>query len=60
MTGTWTKPSFEEFDVNGECTAYAGGLRAEALPSSTVPAPRPTTSPDIRATSPDPVPGASR
>ena len=60
MTGTWTKPSFEEFDVNGECTAYAGAVRAEALPSGAVPAPRPATSPDVRAASPDPVRGASR
>ena len=60
MTGTWTKPSFEEFDVNGECTAYAGGLRAEALPSGTVPAPRPATSPDVRATRPALLQGASR
>jgi hypothetical protein len=52
MTGTWTKPSFEEFDVNGECTAYAGGLRAEALPNSAAAAPRPATSSDVRATSP--------
>jgi hypothetical protein len=21
----WVKPDFEEFGVNGECTAYAGG-----------------------------------
>jgi hypothetical protein len=60
MTGTWTKPSFEEFDVNGECTAYAGGLRAEALPGSAAPAPRPATSLDVRATRPDPVRSASR
>jgi len=60
MTGTWTKPTFEEFDVNGECTAYAGGLRAEALPSGAASAPRPATSPDVRATNPDPARGASR
>jgi len=29
----WTKPVFEEFDVSGECTAYAGALRAETLAS---------------------------
>jgi hypothetical protein len=34
MSGTWTKPSFEEVDVNGECTAYAGGQRAETLTSA--------------------------
>lgn len=34
MSGTWTKPSFEEIDVNGECTAYAGGQRAETLTSA--------------------------
>ena len=60
MTGTWTKPSFEEFDVNGECTAYAGALRAGALPGGVAPAPRPTTSPDVRAASPDPVGSARR
>jgi coenzyme PQQ precursor peptide PqqA len=27
----WTKPAFEELDVSGECTAYAGALRAERL-----------------------------
>ena len=27
----WTKPVFEELDVSGECTAYAGALRAERL-----------------------------
>jgi coenzyme PQQ precursor peptide PqqA len=24
MERTWTKPSFEELSVSGECTAYAG------------------------------------
>jgi hypothetical protein len=28
----WTKPVFEEFDVNGEATAYAGAGRGDALP----------------------------
>jgi hypothetical protein len=27
----WTRPVFEEFDVNGEVTAYAGAERTEAL-----------------------------
>ena len=27
----WTRPAFEEIDVNGECTAYAGAERADAL-----------------------------
>jgi hypothetical protein len=27
----WTKPVVEEFDVNGECTAYAAARRAETL-----------------------------
>lgn len=27
----WSKPIFEEFDVNGECTAYAGAQRADTL-----------------------------
>jgi hypothetical protein len=58
MTGTWTKPTFEEFDVNGECTAYAGALRAEALPSSAALAPRSAPSPDVRTTGP--AQGASR
>jgi hypothetical protein len=60
MTGTWTKPTFEEFDVNGECTAYAGGLRAEALPSGAGSVLRPATSPDPGATTPDQRRGASR
>jgi hypothetical protein len=60
MTGRWTKPSFEAFDVNGECTAYAGGLRAEALPSGPIPAPRPATGADARATNADPARGAGR
>jgi hypothetical protein len=33
----WTKPAFEEFDVNGECTAYAGAERAETLARETRP-----------------------
>ena len=33
MSGTWTKPSFEQVDVNAECTAYAGAQRAETLAS---------------------------
>ena len=60
MTGTWTKPSFEEFDVNGECTAYAGAVRAEALPNGPVPDSRPATTPEVRAASPDVARGASR
>jgi hypothetical protein len=32
MTKQWTKPVFEEFDVNGECTAYAGAERADRRP----------------------------
>ncbi len=28
MANQWRKPAYEEFDVNGECTAYAGAHRA--------------------------------
>ncbi len=28
----WIKPIFDEFDVNGEVTAYAGAERGDALP----------------------------
>jgi hypothetical protein len=31
MANQWSKPVYEEFDVNGECTAYAGAQRAETL-----------------------------
>jgi hypothetical protein len=27
----WTTPVFEEIDLNGECTAYAGAERADSL-----------------------------
>jgi hypothetical protein len=30
MNHTWIKPAFESFDVNGECTAYAGARRVGA------------------------------
>jgi coenzyme PQQ precursor peptide PqqA len=38
----WTKPAFEELDVSGECTAYAGALRASERPAEegSTPAPR--------------------
>ena len=31
----WNKPVFEEFDVNGEVTAYAGAERGEVRPRET-------------------------
>jgi hypothetical protein len=51
MSEQWTKPTFEEVCVNGECTAYAGGTR-EASPGQTsaVPPPGPV---DGRATAAD-------
>jgi len=30
MKEPWVKPALEELDVNGECTAYAGVLRADS------------------------------
>jgi coenzyme PQQ precursor peptide PqqA len=43
MPEQWTKPAFEEVCVNGECTAYAAGIRDEPAPVRTlaVPAPGP-------------------
>jgi hypothetical protein len=31
MVNPWSKPVFQELDVSGECTAYAGAQRAETL-----------------------------
>jgi hypothetical protein len=35
MKDAWMKPVFEELDVNGECTAYAGVVRTGLAPEET-------------------------
>jgi hypothetical protein len=34
MIEQWVKPVYRQVDVNGECTAYAGGKREATPPES--------------------------
>jgi hypothetical protein len=43
MKDAWLKPVFEEMDVNGECTAYAGVVRTVLAPEEAASARRMAT-----------------